>query len=50
MIIEWQRVGFVHGVMNTDNMSIHGMKRRIEKRTKTPAPSCHGRRLVKHQN
>jgi uncharacterized protein YdiU (UPF0061 family) len=25
MIIEWQRVGFVHGVMNTDNMSIHGI-------------------------
>ncbi len=25
MIIEWQRVGFVHGVMNTDNMSIHGL-------------------------
>ncbi|WP_145344556.1 protein adenylyltransferase SelO [Rosistilla ulvae] len=24
MIIDWQRVGFVHGVMNTDNMSIHG--------------------------
>lgn len=24
MIIHWQRVGFVHGVMNTDNMSIHG--------------------------
>ena len=24
MIIEWQRVGFVHGVMNTDNMSILG--------------------------
>ena len=21
----WQRVGFVHGVMNTDNMSIHGL-------------------------
>jgi hypothetical protein len=27
MIIEWQRVGFVHGVMNTDNMSIHGIDR-----------------------
>ncbi len=25
LIIEWQRVGFVHGVMNTDNMSIHGI-------------------------
>jgi uncharacterized protein YdiU (UPF0061 family) len=25
MISEWQRVGFVHGVMNTDNMSIHGI-------------------------
>ena len=25
MVIEWQRVGFVHGVMNTDNMSIHGI-------------------------
>ena len=25
MIIEWQRVGFVHGVMNTDNMSILGL-------------------------
>ncbi|QDV68917.1 hypothetical protein Poly24_26300 [Rosistilla carotiformis] len=25
MIIDWQRVGFVHGVMNTDNMSIHGL-------------------------
>ncbi len=24
MVIGWQRVGFVHGVMNTDNMSIHG--------------------------
>lgn len=24
MVIEWQRVGFVHGVMNTDNMSILG--------------------------
>jgi serine/tyrosine/threonine adenylyltransferase len=23
MVIHWQRVGFVHGVMNTDNMSIH---------------------------
>ncbi len=25
MITEWMRVGFVHGVMNTDNMSIHGL-------------------------
>lgn len=25
MIIEWMRVGFVHGVMNTDNMSILGL-------------------------
>lgn len=25
MIVDWQRVGFVHGVMNTDNMSIHGL-------------------------
>ena len=25
MVIEWLRVGFVHGVMNTDNMSIHGL-------------------------
>ena len=25
MIVEWQRVGFVHGVMNTDNMSILGL-------------------------
>ncbi|MCJ8321518.1 MAG: YdiU family protein [Colwellia sp.] len=24
MIVNWQRVGFVHGVMNTDNMSILG--------------------------
>ncbi len=24
MVIHWQLVGFVHGVMNTDNMSIHG--------------------------
>jgi uncharacterized protein YdiU (UPF0061 family) len=24
MIVEWQRIGFVHGVMNTDNMSILG--------------------------
>lgn len=25
LILEWQRVGFVHGVMNTDNMSILGL-------------------------
>ena len=25
MIAHWMRVGFVHGVMNTDNMSIHGL-------------------------
>ncbi len=25
MIIAWERVGFVHGVMNTDNMSILGL-------------------------
>lgn len=25
LIIEWQRVGFVHGVMNTDNLSILGL-------------------------
>lgn len=25
MIADWMRVGFVHGVMNTDNMSIHGL-------------------------
>ena len=25
MIAHWQRVGYVHGVMNTDNMSIHGL-------------------------
>jgi uncharacterized protein YdiU (UPF0061 family) len=25
MIMHWQRVGFVHGVMNTDNMSILGL-------------------------
>lgn len=25
MILHWQRVGFVHGVMNTDNMSVHGI-------------------------
>ena len=25
MVVEWTRVGFVHGVMNTDNMSILGL-------------------------
>jgi serine/tyrosine/threonine adenylyltransferase len=25
MVVEWQRVGYVHGVMNTDNMSILGL-------------------------
>lgn len=25
MIAHWMRVGFVHGVMNTDNMSVHGL-------------------------
>ncbi|MEZ4787298.1 MAG: YdiU family protein [Flavobacterium haoranii] len=25
LILDWQRVGFVHGVMNTDNMSIHSI-------------------------
>jgi len=25
LIVEWQRVGFVHGVLNTDNMSILGL-------------------------
>jgi uncharacterized protein YdiU (UPF0061 family) len=25
MILHWQRIGFVHGVMNTDNMSILGL-------------------------
>ncbi|ANO48230.1 hypothetical protein Pf1_02776 [Flavobacterium columnare] len=25
LITNWQQVGFVHGVMNTDNMSIHGI-------------------------
>jgi len=25
LIVEWMRVGFVHGVMNTDNMSIAGL-------------------------
>lgn len=25
MVVEWDRVGFVHGVMNTDNMSILGL-------------------------
>ena len=25
MIAQWMRVGFVHGVMNTDTVSIHGL-------------------------
>lgn len=25
LMVHWWRVGFVHGVMNTDNMSIHGL-------------------------
>jgi uncharacterized protein YdiU (UPF0061 family) len=25
LMVHWIRVGFVHGVMNTDNMSIHGL-------------------------
>jgi serine/tyrosine/threonine adenylyltransferase len=25
LMVEWMRVGFVHGVMNTDNFSIHGL-------------------------
>ena len=25
LMVHWQRVGFVHGVMNTDNMSILGL-------------------------
>ena len=25
MVVHWQRVGFVHGVMNTDNMSVLGL-------------------------
>lgn len=25
MVLHWQRVGFVHGVMNTDNMSVLGL-------------------------
>ncbi|WP_108652956.1 protein adenylyltransferase SelO [Dongshaea marina] len=25
LMVEWQRVGFVHGVMNTDNLSLLGM-------------------------
>ena len=25
LVVHWMRVGFVHGVMNTDNMSIHGL-------------------------
>ena len=24
LMIEWERVGFIHGVMNTDNMTISG--------------------------
>ncbi len=24
LIVQWMRVGFIHGVMNTDNMSIAG--------------------------
>ncbi len=25
LMIDWMRVGFVHGVMNTDNLSVHGV-------------------------
>lgn len=25
LAVDWMRVGFVHGVLNTDNMSIHGL-------------------------
>ena len=25
LVAEWQCVGFVHGVLNTDNMSIYGL-------------------------
>ncbi len=25
LVVHWQRTGFVHGVLNTDNMSIHGI-------------------------
>ena len=25
LFVEWMRVGFVHGVLNTDNMSMHGL-------------------------
>ena len=25
LMAQWMRVGFVHGVMNTDNMSVHGL-------------------------
>jgi uncharacterized protein YdiU (UPF0061 family) len=32
MVSHWMRVGFVHGVMNTDNMSIHGSDRSITDR------------------
>ena len=24
LVIDWMRVGFIHGVMNTDNMSLSG--------------------------
>ena len=24
LVVNWMRVGFIHGVMNTDNMSISG--------------------------
>ena len=29
MLVHWMRVGFVHGVMNTDNMSITGLDDRL---------------------
>ena len=29
LMVEWTRVGFVHGVMNTDNMSILGFNHRL---------------------
>ncbi len=25
LMVDWMRVGFVHGVMNTDNLSVHGI-------------------------
>ncbi len=25
LVVQWMRVGFVHGVMNTDNMSVLGL-------------------------